>query len=209
MKAIVILLSLAGLAGCAAVGGAAKPVIGYYDFGHVTPAVAAPAIPLRSLGVFAPSWLGNAAMQYRLAYADATRRETYSASRWAAPPAELLEHGLRRQFGATSEAATSSSRTSAAGCRLRVDIDEFSQVFDSPTRSHAKLEARLSLWPLRGEPALAQHSLRLAQPAATADAGGGVAAFSLVAGTAGTEIAAWLEKLARETPALIERCRSV
>ena len=53
---------------------------------------------LRQVEVQSPPWIDTTTMQYRLSYADRTRREAYAASRWAAPPARLLEQKLKQRL---------------------------------------------------------------------------------------------------------------
>ena len=69
--------------------------------------------------------LNGPAMHYRLAYAEPLRRLTYAESRWAAPPAELLQAFLERRFFAFPDADASGN-----GCRLELVIDEFEQRFE-------------------------------------------------------------------------------
>jgi cholesterol transport system auxiliary component len=57
-------------------------------------------------------------MQYRLAYAQATRRQAYVESRWAAQPAQLVELALKRairtgEAGLAAPAGCGSSWTSS------------------------------------------------------------------------------------------------
>lgn len=188
------------LAACAG-GGTKTAAIAHYDLGTAPRVNGASALALRSIDVGAPSWLGTAAMQYRLAYADAGRREIFAASRWAAAPAELLEVALRRRL------AAGEGDPGSAGCRLRVELDEFIQVFDAPQASRAVVEARIVLQAPRNEQQLARRSLSLNKPAASADARGGVAAFAALTADIGSEAASWLATLAQDDPGLAKRCR--
>ena len=77
-------LALGLLTACAG-GRGAGPAVAHYDLGSPRP-VAGAGFPLRAFEVQAAAWLGTPAMQYRLAYADAGRREAYAQSRWASPP---------------------------------------------------------------------------------------------------------------------------
>ena len=188
-------------------GGAAKPVtVAQYDLGDVGnlggSAKSDLNLPLRSVDVHAPSWLSKATMQYRLAYADAGRRDAYTESRWAAAPGELLEVSLRRRLGLVDEAGDS------AGCRLRVELDEFVQVFDSAQQSRAVIAARLAVQAPRSDEVLARKALQLSKPTSSPDARGGVAAFSSSAIEIGNEAGLWLAALAKDQPALIKRCRA-
>lgn len=155
---------------------------------------------LRNVEVQAPSWLDLPAMQYVLAHAEAARRQTYADSRWVAPPARLLERSLARRLLAGKETV------SAAGCRLRIELDEFVQVFDAPGSSRALVEVRAMLLAPRANDLLLRSNFRLS-PAAGADARAGVQAFGGAARELGNEIERWLKQAAGGMPGLIERCR--
>jgi cholesterol transport system auxiliary component len=210
---LVTLLSVSVLL-TACFGGATKPVtVAQYDLGDLASAgssggmtLGQATLPLRSVDVHAPSWLSKATIQYRLAYADAGRRDVYTESRWAAAPGELLEVSLRRRLGLVDGAADSAG--SGAGCRLRVELDEFVQVFDSAQQSRAVIAARLMVQAPRSDELLVRKTLQLSKPASSPDARGGVAAFSSLATEMGNEAGHWLAALARDQPALIKRCRT-
>lgn len=167
-----------------------------FDFGEAAAPWNAPA--LRGVDVVAPSWLGTPAMQYRLGYADSSRRRAYVESRWAAPPGELIEQALRRH----ALAAAGTGNDGALACRLRVDLDEFVQAFDSARSSRVVLALRASLVS-RNEQPVASRAFALERPAASADARGGVAAAAAVVQGLTGEVAAWI---AGEKSALATRC---
>jgi len=181
-----------------------RPSPASYDFAA---ALAAPdSVPpsrlsLRQIEVQAPAWLESPAMQYILAYADPARREIYAESRWVAPPARLLEKALARRL------LSGTSGIQSAGCRLRVELDEFAQVYDAPGSSRALVEARAMLLAPRGNVLLLRRSFRQS-PATGADARAGVVAFTNATRDLGVEIDHWLNQMADEMPALIERCRN-
>ena len=185
-----ILIPALVLAGCL---GAPRPApdIAYYDLGPpAANPVAPPAFLLRGLEVVAPSWLDSPALQYRLLYAEAKRRQSYAESRWVAPPRELLEEELRR--------ALVSGESATAGCKLRLDLDELAQVFRSPQESEGVVEVRASLLALHPDTVLARKRFSVSEPAATADARGGVAAISAAVERLGTGLRDWLGALDRE-----------
>ncbi|HMM54620.1 MAG TPA: ABC-type transport auxiliary lipoprotein family protein [Candidatus Desulfobacillus sp.] len=175
-------LALALLAAC----GGARSVssVATYDLG---PQAAAPnnrvVASLASLDVHAAPWLESSAMQYRLAYAVSQRRQAYAESRWAATPAELLAHALRKRM---------LSGPAEGACRLRVELDEFVQVFDEEKSSRALLEARAQLVAPGDGAVLARHDFSLARPAASADAAGGAAALAEAAAGLSAQLRDWL-----------------
>lgn len=162
-----VILSL-GLVAC---GGFGRVPTGIttHDFGPPSTLHFAPKVPLRVVEVRAPSWLGSSAMQYRFASERDQRRLVYTENRWAAAPSELIEAALNR--------ALSPVRPQGGGCLLRVDLDEFSQIFDTPTQSHALLEARARLVSPRGDAVLAEERLRYQVAAAEPNAGAGATAL--------------------------------
>jgi cholesterol transport system auxiliary component len=188
MKFLFIFVVALVLAGCAGSGG--RPVqTAYYDFGLALRSDGKQTLMLGGIEVQSPSWLGTTAMQYRLSYLNGTRRESYADARWTASPAELLEVSLRRRLASTDVERPS------AGCRLRIDLDDFVQVFTSPQLSYSMLEARVLLMRPHADRVLARRSLSIRIDSATPDAKGGVAAFATLANGAGNELANWLSGL--------------
>lgn len=214
MKLVILVSVLGVLAACA--GGPAKSVfVAQYDLADASAGSAmtqrTPGLPLRGVDVQAPSWLSKASMQYRLAYVDAGRREAYAESRWAAAPSELLEVSLRRRMGAVDGsgdgAAKQGADTGTGGCRLRLELDEFVQVFDSPQQSRAVMDVRLMVQAPRSDELLARKTLSLSKPTLSPDARGGAAAFSSLTTDMGNEVILWLATLAKNEPGLVKRCR--
>ena len=186
------LLIAALLAGCTGLPKVA-PAYAVHDFGGPDPVAArSPGVPLRGLEVVAAPWLASTAMQYRLAYVQPTRRQAYVESRWAAQPAQLVELALKRAVRTGGEAGTSGA------CRLRVELDEFAQVFDEAAASRGVVEARAFLLAPRSDQIVASRGFSLARPAPSADALGGVAALRGGVRQMGVELSDWLEALGRE-----------
>ena len=186
------LLIAALLAGCTGLPKVA-PAYAVHDFGGPDPVAArSPGVPLRGLEVVAAPWLASTAIQYRLAYAPPPRRQAYVESRWAAQPAQLVELALKRAVRTGGEAGTSGA------CRLRVELDEFAQVFDEAAASRGVVEARAFLLAPRSDQIVASRGFSLARPAPSADALGGVAALRGGVRQMGVELSDWLEALGRE-----------
>ena len=174
----------------------------HFDFGSSGAGGSAWPVSPGAVDVQAASWLAGPAMQYRLAYAEPLRRQSYAASRWAAAPAELLESALRRRLAAAEPSAR------GAGCRLQLVLDEFEQRFDDVKNSQAVIEVRAQLVPARGGDALVRRGFRVSRPAPTADARGGVVAARDAVQGLGDDLGRWLADLARENPGILERCRT-
>lgn len=198
------LLFFLGLTGCALPDKAARPMS--YDFGPgplTTPPSdrRAPLPPLVLAEVQAGPALGSPAMLYRLLYADAQQLQPYALARWSMPPAELLRQRLadtlgqrRALLGPGDGASTSTGMTT-----LRLTLEEFSQLFDSPQQSRGllRLRATLSQAGPGGEQLLAQRSVIVQRPAPSADAAGGARALSAATDAAAEELVAWLAQQGR------------
>lgn len=198
MRGMLVLTAALLLGGCVA-NTVRQDEAAVFDLGETAGPWQAPA--LRGVDVAAPSWLGTAAMQYRLAYVDGSRRRAYVESRWAAPPAELVELALRRRAVASSAGGDAMP----VDCRLRIDLDEFVQTFDSAQSSRVVLALRARLVS-RNEQPLASRAFKLERAAASADARGGVVAATAAVQALGAELSEWLAALAREKSALATRC---
>jgi cholesterol transport system auxiliary component len=188
------------LVGCAS----QRPAEAYkvYDFGPAplqTPA-AASQHALATLVLYepqvSPALEGNALL-YRLAYADAQQLKPYALTRWSMPPAQLISQRLRQHLGV--QRAVVAPGEAAAQFNVRWVLEEFSQVFDSPTESYALLRLRATLTQRNGgnETLLAQRSFVVQQVASTPDAQGAVRALTQASDRAAEQLAAWLTQWGR------------
>jgi cholesterol transport system auxiliary component len=191
------------LGGCAALPD--KPVRpAVYDFGPglsaplaaaPVPAAATPAqAPLALAGIEAPAAFDGTAVLYRLAYADVQQLRPYAQARWSMPPAQLVRQRLRERL--SPQRAVLNPGEGAAGQTLRLELEEFSQVFDAPERASALVRLRATLVETRSgrERLLAQRSFSAREPAPTADAPGGVRALTAATDSALADIAQWLQQ---------------
>lgn len=168
-----------------------------YDFGPASIQASATTkqASLATVVVFdpqaSPALEGNAVL-YRLAYADAQQLKPYALTRWSMPPAQLIGQRLRQQLGV--QRAVVAPGEAAAQLNLRLVLEEFSQIFDSPADSHGLLRLRATLTQRNagGETLLAQHSFVVQQPAPTPDAQGAVRALTAANDQAIEQVAAWL-----------------
>jgi len=164
-----------------------------YDFGPGAAAREEPPRLRREItvaAVTAPAWLDSPVIVYRLAYRDASQPRSYVESRWVARPAELFTAQLRQRLAATTGSGV---LVPADGVRtavtLRVELQEFSQVFDAPDRSRALVRVR---GVLVAEGRLVAHtSFSTDQPAPSADAAGGARALALAADAAIDQLIGW------------------
>ena len=192
-----------GAPGCALPDKTARPAS--YDFGPgplTTPASdrRAPLPALVLAEVQAGPALGSTAMLYRLLYADAQQLQPYALARWSMPPAELLRQRLADTLGQRRALLRPEDSSGAGGtATLRLTLEEFSQLFDSPQQSRGllRLRATLSQGGTAGEQLLAQRSVIVLRPAPSADAAGGVHALRAATDAAAEELVAWLAQQGR------------
>ena len=181
--------------GACSLGPPQKDAAATYDLGGLpAPTTGQPRIRASLLvhAVAAPSWLESYSIVYRLNYQDAGRQLTYANSRWAAPPAALLTQRLRAQLAAASDGGILSVGDSArAEYALRIELEEFSQVFDTAAASRGVIIARASIVNVTRRALHAQKTFAIDRPAASANAEGGVRALTLASGELIDAVVAW------------------
>lgn len=190
-RRLLITLALAAsavLAGCA--GNASAPTL--YDLGplkaQATQNISLPAISVAD--VVAPSWLDTPMMFYRLNYANGQQPRPYAGSQWAMPPSELLEQRLKARLSQAGGIVVPADNGAANLPILRIELDDFSQSFDSAQHSTVSIAMRASLFDGRNLRAQKMFSRQL--PTTSADAQGGAAALATASDSIINEIAAWL-----------------
>ncbi len=185
-------VALLATAGCATPQAPVAKAV--YDFG---PALAQPSMPASTATVPPPLALAdvdaNAALEgtavvYRLAYADAQQLRPYALARWSMQPAQLVRLRLRDALAANGPVL--SGTDSAAIWVLKVELDEFSQVFDGPASSSGVVRLRATL--LRANQWVGQRSIGARAPAPSADAAGGARALAAATDDAAQQLAAWV-----------------
>ena len=168
-----------------------------YDFGPPAQAVtsslnnaaAPPSAPaLALMEIEATPALDGSAVLYRLEYADALQLRPYTLARWSMPPARLVQQRLRDALAARRPVLQGAD--GGAAWQLKLELDEFSQWFDSPGSSVGMLRLRATL--LRAGQLVAQRSFDSRASAPSADAPGGVRALAAATDDAAQKINAWL-----------------
>jgi len=203
IRALLPLLLAALLAGCKALPD--KPVQEtMYDFGPAPAAPVEPSAPARPPLLLSDVQVGTVLegteMLYRLAYENAHELRPYAFARWSSPPGELVQQRLREVLGRDRavldprSASTLTRRGGVAPPVLRLELDEFSQVFASPSDSAGVLRLRVTLLESTagGERLVAQRSFEARRPAPSPDAPGGVRALAAATEAVAADIAAWL-----------------
>ncbi len=191
-----------GLSACAPLQPQPRAMV--YDFGpgavSVSPANRIPARPALVLSdVEASAALDSTALLYRLAYSDAQQLRPYAQARWSMSPAQLLRQRLREQLALHRPVlnAVQGVVVGKPAMNLHLDLDEFSQLFDSVQHSSGLVRVRATLG--QGgegvERLLAQRSFVVRRPATSADAPGGVRALTQATDVLIEEMEVWLEQV--------------
>jgi cholesterol transport system auxiliary component len=192
MKPLVNLLALLlplFLAACATPQPPAPKAV--YDFGPVLNAVAQ-AAPTRSTAVALPEIEASASLDspsllYRLQYSNVQQLLPYAQARWSSSPAQLVRARVRDALATQGPVL---STEGIAPWVLRIELDEFSQVFESPEKSFGLVRLRASL--LKNDQLFAQTTVIARAPAASQDAAGGVKALTTATDDAVRQLSGWI-----------------
>ena len=200
-----LFLVAAALSACALPAPPTRAVV--YDFG---PGAVA-AVPISRMARLAPialaevessSALDSTAVLYRLAYADAQALRPYAQARWSMAPAQLVRQRLREHLGAHRAVLNSGDGNVIDGVKtnpwlLRIELEEFSQLFESATASTGLLRLRATVVQAtpQGEKLIGQRAVIVQRPAPSADAAGGVRALTAATDAAVLEVDQWLQQL--------------
>ena len=182
MKASALILACALVAGCA--GGGGEVVVRSFDLGPEAPV--ARLAGLRAMPVKALAPFDANEMLYRLAFRNPSELLAYSQSRWAAPPAVLLQ----RRFSRAAEGPEK--------CALEFELTELSQVYSGKEASELMLEGRASL--VSGNKRIAERVFRVREPGAGSNAESGVHAVARATDRLIGEISAWSSGLSSCRP---------
>ena len=207
-RGLFCLFFLGALAGC----GAVKPgtAAAVYDFGPgmVTeqPSNRMAPLPTLALGeVQASTALDNLALVYRLGYSDSQQLRPYAQARWSMPPAQLLRQRLREALGQRRAVVNLADGVLPAPGTLvlRLELEEFSQLFESAGHSVAVLRLRATLAQVAagGDSLVAQRSFVAQQPSTSADAAGGVRALTVAADAVVEQLEQWVQQTQGNLPA--------
>jgi cholesterol transport system auxiliary component len=198
-------LLAAAVAGCATPDKPSRATL--YDFGPgavqepVQEPAQGPALsPLVLADIEASAALDGGAVLYRLGYADAHQLRPYAQARWSAPPPQLIRQRLREQLARDrpvldlNESSALARSSSAVPRVMRIELEEFSQYFESPSQSAGVLRLRVTLMENTpaGEKLVGQRAVAVRRPASTPDAPGGVRALAAATDAAAEEIRQFL-----------------
>lgn len=185
-------LALSALVALAACSSAPTAPTALYDFGLAPTAASGARLPtaLRVAEVAGPGWMDGNAIYYRLAYAQGQRTDAYANSRWVESPVNLFDARLRNAAAARGQVVGYAGQDVPM---LRVELVDFSQVFDQPGASRGVVRLRATV--LQSRVVVDQRVVQADAPAPSADAAGGVAALTLASDRAIGEVLDWVAGL--------------
>ena len=203
------LLATLIVSGCAALPD--KPLRAVsYDFGPgvvaasaVQTSNASTALPPIALAeIDSSAALNSGAVLYRLMYFNAQELRPYAQARWSMPPAQLLRQRVSAQLGKNRAVlspgdAIAGSAGSTGPWAVRLELEEFSHLFESTTVSTGLLRLRATaVQPTaQGEKLLGQRTFVIQRPAPSADVAGGVRALTAASDAVVLEVDQWLQTL--------------
>ena len=181
--------SSALLLGCATPQPPAPKAV--YDFGAVLSAPqassAARSVAIALPEIEASGSLDSPALLYRLQYSNAQQLLPYATARWSVSPAQLVRARVRDALATQGPVLTVEG---SAAWVLRLELDEFSHVFETTEKSFGLIRLRASL--LKNDQIIAQTSLLAQEAAASQDAAGGVRALTAATDDAVRQLSKWL-----------------
>ncbi len=182
------------LAACAAPQAPSPKAI--YDFG---PLLSLPATSLMAKLAIAPAvslteldsgaGLDSTALLYRLGYADAQQLRPYAQARWSVPPSQLIWARLRDALALHGPVLGPAPITPWV---LKIELEEFSQLFVSPEASLGMIRLRATLF--QADRLVAQTNVLVRTHAPTPDAAGGVKALTAATDDAIVQMVRWVRQ---------------
>lgn len=168
---ILIILFLSSLGACTLLDSPRRDPPSVFDLGPPRAQAAAAAQPAIAATLLIPAisaspWLDTTGMQYRLAYQDAGRPEAYAQNRWAVAPALMLTERLRARFAGASRGAITAQDGAKADYALRIELEDFSQTFETAQSSKVAVRLRASLIDLATRALQAQRTFSVERNAA-------------------------------------------
>lgn len=191
---LIAALALTLMGGCSTPQPPATKTV--YDFGLAPSApgtVAArttPAAPLLFADVQAPMALNATAVQYRLSYDNEQELRPYALARWSMAPAQLVHQRLKLALNARGPVLAEGQGSPSHA--LKIELEEFVQVFDQPQSSQGRISLRATL--LNGSQLVDQIRVQTSAVAHSNDAAGGVRALTQATDAAALQLVTWLDR---------------
>jgi cholesterol transport system auxiliary component len=165
-----------------------KPNIAIYDFGLSVPTENPsennqPIISKIFLEEpVAAESLQNNKIRYRLNYQNSLRVFYYSESRWAATPAELFASKLSKMVSVANNPMT---------CSLKLKIEAFDHVFQTPSASEGLVQLSVSLIEKKSKKIISSQLITESVTSASPNAQGGTAALQQASENALKKVINW------------------
>jgi cholesterol transport system auxiliary component len=168
-----------------------------FDFGPASMTQPAPATPPAGAvvvtDVTGSAALDNERMYYRLQYANPLQARTYSNSRWAATPLEMVTQRLKTRIAQSGTKVLTATDASSGVSIMRTEIDDFTHSFETQAQSHGVVALRVSIF--QGNRLVDQRTFSRKTPADSADAAGGARALAASTDAVAADIIAWIAAL--------------
>lgn len=149
--------------------------------------------------ISAPVWLDTQSIRYRLAYHNPARSYAYASSRWVAPPAKLLTERIKQHFPAyINQNDKIRESVSLANYLLKIELEEFIQIFVNQNSSRVKIRLRVSLYEQQTRSLMAQRNFSSEQLTESADAEGAVAGLIKVGDGLSRELIQWIDNVFKQ-----------
>ena len=196
------------LAGCTIAPKAPAPVA-TFDFGPISWSEslqpASSPIQIQIAEITVPQWLDTQAMRYRLVYHHPAQTHVYANNRWAAAPASLLTERFRQHVALRKRPSDQKdNNTRLTTYLLKIELEEFIQVFDTVDHSHAVVSLRASLVERDTRLLVAQQRFSETQTTPSPDASGAVDSFIAISDQLAVELIRWSTRMAGYQPVLSE-----
>ena len=143
--------------------------------------------------ISAPGTLDSNAMLYRLQYDNAQLLRPYAQHRWSMPPAQLFAQRIISRITAAGGTVVGPADGVADLPVLKIELDEFSQIFTNATQSEARITLRVSL--IKKNKLIAQKYFNVSKASASADASGGAKAMQIAADDSISSILNWFQAI--------------
>jgi cholesterol transport system auxiliary component len=185
---------------------APRPPVASYDFGSLQGGTPVAESRISHVIVvqdpIAPLWIDSRDMHYRLAYDEPARLRRYASSRWALSPVQLVGTLLRTRMGeATERGAAIRDYGLESDYWVRVELEEFSQFFDTEQTGRALVRLKVALNERPGRRLLAQRTFAAEAACPSPNAQGAVAALRVASERVVADVVDWVAKEIAETAA--------
>ena len=140
-----------------------------------------------------PASLDSERMQYRLLYADARQSRPYAYNQWTSTPLQLVTQRMKARIAQDGLKVLSATDSASSVHLLRMEVDDFTQNFETATRSSGHISMRASVF--RSHRLVDQKTFTRDVPAPSADAAGGARALADATDALAGDVLAWLNEV--------------